>query len=189
MRMLLVSLTLLLALAAFGALAHADEYCADELGCVEIGPDDKIVIGGLLRLSGPEPWTGKVAISAFELATLARGGTLLGREIELVLEDSACSEEQAREAAQRLAANPAVVGVIGANCSLATKGALPVISAAGLLMISPSNTSPFLTECRCRGRRALPAGLLPHRPQRSLPGRIERAVCGRSAGRNDPGDN
>ncbi len=146
MRRLLVSFALLLAAAAIGAAARADEVCADALGCVEIGPDDKIVIAGLLRFSGPEPWTGNVAVSAFQLATLARGGALLGREIELVLEDSACSEEVAREAALRIAADPAVVGVIGTNCSLAAKGALPVLSEAGLLMISPSNSSPFLTN-------------------------------------------
>ena len=146
MKMLLVSLSLLLAMAASGALALADEVCADALGCVEIGPDDKIMIGGLLRLSGPEPWTGNVAVSAFQLATIARGGSLLGREIELVTEDTACMEEGGREAALRLVANPAIVGVIGTNCSLAAKGALPVLSDAGLLMISPSNTSPFLTN-------------------------------------------
>lgn len=146
MKRLLVTLTLMLALAAFGALALADDGCADELGCVEIGHDDSIVVGGILRFSGPRPFTGEVARDAFKLALSARGGRLLGREIEFVAEDSACSEEAAREAALRIVANPAVVGVIGTNCSLAAKGALPIISAAGLVMISPSNTSPFLTN-------------------------------------------
>ena len=132
--------------AVFGATALADADCADELGCVEIGPDDKIVIGAILRFSGPRPHTGEVARNAFDLALSARGGRLLGREVELVAEDSACSEEKAREAARRLAADPAVVGIIGTNCSLAAKGALPIISAAGLLMISPSNTSPLLSN-------------------------------------------
>lgn len=146
MKRLLVIYSVLLATAVIGPSALADEACADALGCVEIGPDGKIVIGGILRFSGPEPWTGNVAVSAFQLATMARGGALLGREIELVLEDSACSEEVAREAALRIAADPAIVGVIGTNCSLAAKGALPVLSEAGLLMISPSNTSPLLTN-------------------------------------------
>ena len=113
---------------------------------MEILPAEKIVFGGILRLSGPEPWTGNVAVSAFQLAVQARGRTLLGREIELVLEDSACSEEGGREAARQMVANPSIVGVIGTNCSLAAKGALPVISDAGWLMISPSNSSPFLTN-------------------------------------------
>lgn len=146
MRRLLVSFTLMLAIAAFGALALADAGCADALGCVEIGADDKIVIAGLLRFSGPEPWTGNVALNAFDLAAQARDDRLLGREVELLLEDTGCTEEGGRDAALRIVADPAVVGVIGTNCSLAAKGALPIISEAGLLMISPSNSSPFLTN-------------------------------------------
>ncbi|MCY3977222.1 MAG: branched-chain amino acid ABC transporter substrate-binding protein [Chloroflexi bacterium] len=139
-------LFLVFAIAAFSAAAHASGDCADELGCVEIAPDEKITFGGILRLSGPEPWTGNIAVSAFQLAALAHDGMLLGREIELVLEDSACSEEGGREAALRMVADPAIVGIIGTNCSLVAKGASPVISEAGFLMISPSNSSSFLTN-------------------------------------------
>ena len=39
-----------------------------------------------------------------------------------------------------------MAGVIGTNCSAAAVAASPVISAAGLVMISPSNTSPRLTS-------------------------------------------
>ncbi len=131
---------------AFAAATFADDGCADALGCVEIAADEKIVFGGILRLSGPKPWTGNVAISAFQLATMARDGRLLGREIELVAEDTGCSEEGGRDAARRMVANPSIVGIIGTNCSLAAKGALPIISEAGWLMISPSNSSPFLTD-------------------------------------------
>lgn len=130
----------------FGAAALADDGCADDLGCVVIAADEEIVFGGILRLSGPEPWTGKVAVNAFQLAVLARGERLLGREIELDLEDTGCTEDGGRDAARRMVANPSIVGLIGTNCSLAAKGALPVISEAGWLMISPSNSSPFLTD-------------------------------------------
>ena len=141
-----ISLFLTLVFGAFGVVTFAGDGCVDDLGCVEIGPDENIVVGGILRLSGPKPWTGQVARNAFHLALLARDGKLPGREIEFVVEDSACSEEAAREAALRIAAHPSIVGIIGTNCSLAAKGALPIISEAGMLMISPSNTSPFLTN-------------------------------------------
>jgi len=143
----LVSITFLtLLIAAFGGATFADDACADDLGCVEIPPGESIVIGGILRLSGPRPWTGEIARDAFHLAALARAGRLLDRAIEFVVEDSACSEEGGREAARRIVANPSILGLIGTNCSLAAKGALPVISEAGWLMISPSNSSPFLTD-------------------------------------------
>ncbi len=144
MNRLVIATLLLFIIVGGGALA--DDECADALGCVEIAPAEKIRFGGLLRLSGPEPWTGNVAIDAFQLAAQARDGMLLGREIELLPEDTACSEAGAREAAQRIVEDPSIVGIIGTNCSLAAKGALPVISEAGWLMISPSNTSPFLTN-------------------------------------------
>ena len=146
MKSFFISLFLTLILTAFSAATFSGDECADDLGCVEIAPDENIVIGGILRLSGPKPWTGEIARNAFHLAVLARDGKLLDREIEFVLEDSACSEEVAREAARRIVANPAIVGIIGTNCSIAAKGALPIISEAGLLMISPSNSSPFLTN-------------------------------------------
>ena len=146
MNRLCVLSVLLFIFALFGASAFASDDCADALGCVEIGVDDKIVFGGILRLSGPRPWTGEVARDAFRLAALQRGDQLLGREIELALADDACTEEGAREAAKGMVADPAIVAILGTNCSVAAKGALPIISDAGLLMISPSNSSPFLTN-------------------------------------------
>lgn len=146
MKHLVIVSILVFMLVGFAGAGLAADGCADDLGCVEIVPAEKIVFGGILRLSGPEPWTGNVAVSAFQLAVQARGGSLLGRGIELVLEDSACSEQGGQDAARRMVANPSIVGIIGTNCSLAAKGALPVISEAGWLMISPSNSSPFLTN-------------------------------------------
>ena len=97
MKRVIVSLFLMLVFGAFGAATIASDECVDELGCIEIGPDEISCFGGILRLSGPKPWTGQVARNAFQLALLARDGRLLGREIEFVVEDSACSEEAARK--------------------------------------------------------------------------------------------
>ncbi len=144
MKTLCLSLILVFLIAGFGIAD--DEACPDELGCIEIGLEEKIVIGGLLQVAESGSGSGPSAQSAFQLAVLARKGLLLGRGIEFALEDSACSEQEAREAARRLVANQSIIGIIGTNCSLAAKGALPIISEAGWLMISPSNTSPFLTN-------------------------------------------
>ncbi len=146
MKRLCILPMLAFALLIWGAPTLASGDCADALGCIEIPAGDQIVFGGILRLSGPRPWTGEIARDAFKLAALERGGQLLGREIALMLEDDACTEEGAREAAIRMTAKPAVIGVIGTNCSIAAKGALPILSEAGWLMISPSNSSPFLTN-------------------------------------------
>ena len=133
-------------LVAFSLPTFADGHCMDALGCVEVGPDDPIVVGGMLTISGATSFLGEDSQGGIELAILARDGMLLGRDVELVVEDSLCTAEGGQAAAQRLAADETIVGIIGTNCSGAAQGALPIISDAGMLMISPSNTSPSLTN-------------------------------------------
>ena len=120
--------------------------CDDELGCVLVAEDEPIVIGAMLVLSGAVTYLGDDSLGGIELAILDREGRLLGREIELVLEDSLCSAEGGQTAAQRLSADPTIIGAIGTNCSSAAQGAMPIISDAGMVMIAPSNTSPSLTN-------------------------------------------
>ena len=126
--------------------AAAQALCDDPLGCVEVGPDDPIVVGAMLVVSGAINYLGEDTLGGIELALLARDYTLLDREIELVVEDSLCTAEGGQTAAQRLAADPTVVGAIGTNCSSAAQGAMPIISESGMVMIAPSNTSPSLTN-------------------------------------------
>ena len=126
--------------------AAQEETCADTIGCVIVAEDEPIVIGAMLALSGAVTYLGDDSLGGVELAILERGGELLGREIELALEDSLCTAEGGQAAAQRLAADAAIIGAIGTNCSSAAQGAMPIISDAGLVMIAPSNTSPSLTN-------------------------------------------
>ena len=127
----------------------AQDACDDAIGCVVVGPDDPIVIGYMLTVSGPTAFLGEDSAGAVELVILQRDGELLGREIELIEEDSLCSAEGGQQAAQRIAADESMLGVIGTSCSSAGVAALPIISEAGLVMISPTNTalsSPTLTK-------------------------------------------
>lgn len=120
--------------------------CRDAIGCVAIAPDQPIHIASLLTVSGVTEFLGIDSRGGIELAISDRGGQLLGRSIRLTEEDSRCSAEGGRAAAARIVADPTIVGVIGSNCSSAAITALPIISGAGLIMISPSNTAPSLTD-------------------------------------------
>ena len=137
---------LFILLTALGMPALAAGHCDDPLGCVEVGPDDPIVVGAMLSVSGAVSFLGEDSLGGIELALLARDETLLGRDIELVVEDSLCLAEGGQAAAQRLTADETIVGIIGTSCSGAAQGALPIVSDAGMLMIAPSNTSPSLTN-------------------------------------------
>jgi len=111
----------------------AEFKCEDPLGCVEIPPGDPIRIAYMLVVSGPNESLGVDSRRGIEIAIDDVGGELLGRPIELVGEDSLCSPEGGQAAAQKIAADKSIVGVIGTNCSSAAKNAAPIISEAGMV--------------------------------------------------------
>ncbi|MFQ5921713.1 MAG: branched-chain amino acid ABC transporter substrate-binding protein [Anaerolineales bacterium] len=131
-----------LALGACGAPAFE---CTDAIGCVDIAPDEPIHIGYMLPTTGGASIYGVSAIGAMELVVEARG-QVLGHDIQISGEDTTCSAEGGETGAQRIAADPTIVGVIGTTCSSAMTAAMSTISEAGLTIISPSNTSPALTN-------------------------------------------
>jgi branched-chain amino acid transport system substrate-binding protein len=73
----------------------------------------------------------------------AKGG-ILGRKVELIIEDEACKPELATNVATKLV-SAKVDAVIGHICSGATKAALRTYKDAKIIVISPSATSPELT--------------------------------------------
>jgi branched-chain amino acid transport system substrate-binding protein len=144
------SLTVLLTLAGaallLGACAPQAFVCDDALGCVDIAPGDPIHIAWALTVSGPTATLGEDSRGAIEIAIDDKGGELLGHPIELTGEDTLCSAEGGQAAGTKLAADPTIVGVIGTNCSSEARAAMPLISQASMVMISPSNTNPDLTN-------------------------------------------
>jgi branched-chain amino acid transport system substrate-binding protein len=133
----------LMAVAVAGpAAAQAPE---DELGVVTIPPGEPIVIAGWGVNTGPNAalgvdWMNSMTVKADEL-----GEEFLGHPLELVFEDGLCSPEGGATAAQKLATNPQLVGLIGSACSDETVGGIEALTNAGLTTISPSNTRPALT--------------------------------------------
>jgi branched-chain amino acid transport system substrate-binding protein len=119
--------------------------CTDPIGCAEIAPDEPVHIAYMLTISGATAFLGEDSQGAIEIAIDDRGGELLGHELQLTGEDSLCSAEGGQTAATKLASDPSIIGVIGSNCSSAATAAMPTISGAGLVMLSPSNTAPALT--------------------------------------------
>ena len=73
-------------------------------------------------------------------------GPINGHQVSIETLDEMCSGEGGRAAAEAVVADARVVGVIGTLCSGAAVEASPIISKAGLSMVSPANTSPLLTS-------------------------------------------
>ena len=76
----------------------------------------------------------------------ANGG-LLGKKVELLVEDDACKPELAANTAAKLVSQE-VDAVIGHICSGATKAALGIYKDAHLVTISPSASSSSLERWR-----------------------------------------
>ena len=74
----------------------------------------------------------------------AKGG-LLGKKIELIAQDDQCKPEMATNAATKLVSDKADI-IMGHICSGATKAALPIYNNAKIVSMSPSATTPGLTQ-------------------------------------------
>jgi branched-chain amino acid transport system substrate-binding protein len=117
-----------------------------ELGSVTVAEGDPIQIRSLNAISGDVAFLGIPNQRAVELA-IADFGQIAGHDVTIGTGlDDLCSNEGGQAAAQQIVADDQVVGVIGTSCSGAAVAASPVISDAGMVMISPSNTSPALTS-------------------------------------------
>lgn len=116
-----------------------------DLGTVTFGPDEPITISSIQTISGATASLGEDQVRAIEIAIDERGGELLGHPLQLQSEDGLCTAEGGTTAAQKIVSDPQQVGVLGTSCSGAGVPASQIVSAAGLVMISGSNTSPALT--------------------------------------------
>jgi branched-chain amino acid transport system substrate-binding protein len=146
MKKVLALLTVLIILTtALAACGGTSFECTDAIGCVDIPPGDPVRIGYALVLSGANETLGIDSSRGVEIATEDKG-EVLGHPIELVGEDSECSAEGGQKALTKLVSDPSLIGIIGTNCSSAGEPASKIASDAGMVLISPSNTAPSLTD-------------------------------------------
>lgn len=141
----LATILTVLALTIVACSSGAELECTDELGCVEIGPDEAIKIASALVITGADAQLGLDSQYGVEIAIETKG-EVLGHEVTLQPEDDGCNAEGGQTAAEKIVSDPQIVGMIGTSCSGAGVPASRIISEAGYVMISPSNTAPVLTD-------------------------------------------
>jgi branched-chain amino acid transport system substrate-binding protein len=119
---------------------------AEGLGTIEVPAGEPIKIASLQSISGATASLGTDQVRAIEIAITDKA-ELLGHPIELAFnEDDLCDSEGGQTGSTRIIADPQVVAVIGTSCSGAGVPASNVITSAGRVLISGSNTSPVLTS-------------------------------------------
>jgi branched-chain amino acid transport system substrate-binding protein len=130
------------------ALASAGQFTppTDPIEVVTIRRGAPIRIAYMLVVAGADETLGIDSRRGIEMAIEDVGGKVLDHPIELVGEDSGCNAEGGTTAATKLAADRRIVAVIGSSCSSEARPGAPIISKAGMVMVSPSNTAPFLTD-------------------------------------------
>ncbi len=135
-----------LLLAACATQPKEDAYkCTDPLGCVTVKAGEPIQLAYAMVISGPDETLGIDSRNGVEIA-ISDKGKVLGHDVQLIGEDDGCSAEGGQAAGTKLSANPQIIGVIGTSCSSAARVAVPLLSKAGFVIVSASNTAPDLTE-------------------------------------------
>jgi branched-chain amino acid transport system substrate-binding protein len=119
-------------------------------GCGGSDTKPELAIYTSMPLSG-DAATGRDAVEAERMALDAVGGKVDGTTIRLVpLDDvppgeTQATPEQAERNAERAADDPETIAYIGDIDSFATEKAMPVLSEAGILTLSPGSTAVSLT--------------------------------------------
>ncbi|MFZ2489757.1 MAG: branched-chain amino acid ABC transporter substrate-binding protein [Anaerolineae bacterium] len=118
--------------------------CTDPKGCVTLKAGDPLNIAWLFVVEGADASLGTDTKRGAEIAQSDRP-EVAGHKVELIGENEGCNAEGGQAAGTKIASNPNVVAAIGTNCSSAARAAIPLLYAAGIPMVSPSNTAPDLT--------------------------------------------
>ena len=127
---------------------------ADPFGCVTVASGAPIKIGTLLSISGDTASLGSdsnagvtLALDHLDGSFDGKLGQIDGHSVTVVKADDGCSADGGQTGGTQLAADPQIVAVVGTTCSSSALGvADKIFSDKGIVLISPSNTNPSLTE-------------------------------------------
>lgn len=112
------------------------------------GEEETIKIGFMGPLTGDAATYGEPELRAVQIALdaiNAKGG-VNGKKIELIVEDSKCDPQAAGTSAQKLVNIDKVKVIIGGACSGETLAAAKITEGAKVILISPSASSPDVSN-------------------------------------------
>ena len=123
--------------------------CVSKGGPGTAGPaGDTIKVGVYGDLTGQTSSFGQSTKNGIQLAVdeINGAGGVMGKKIELVIEDDQGRPEQAKTVVQKLISQDKVQAVLGEVASTNSLAAAPVAQEAKIPMITPSSTNPKVTE-------------------------------------------
>jgi len=137
---------LLIAFAAFLAAGCAQITTAPAGNAVK--QDEPFKIGFVTALSGPGVSWGECELNSARLAVdevNAKGG-VLGRPLELVVEDGKCSGKDASIAVNKLVNVDGIKVVLGGSCSSETLAMAPITENNKVLLITGMSSNPQISD-------------------------------------------
>ena len=110
--------------------------------------DEPFKIGVMESVTGPGETYGNVAVRSKQMAVdeINEAGGIDGRKIELIVEDSKCSAQDAITAYRKLTDVDGVKIILGTSCSGAMLGAAPLAEEDGVVMFSGLATNPDIAN-------------------------------------------
>ncbi len=108
---------------------------------------DPVKIGFFMSLTGRDASFGEAALRGARLAIddLNAAGGILGRPVELVVEDNRSLPGESATAVKKLLGRDKVVALVGECASSRTLEAAPLAQAAGVPLVTPASTNPRVT--------------------------------------------
>ena len=108
---------------------------------------EPVKLGFFMSITGRDASFGEAALRGARLAVddLNAAGGLLGRPVELVVEDNRSLPGESATAVKKLLSRDHVVALVGECASSRTLEAAPVAQAAGIPLVTPASTNPKVT--------------------------------------------
>jgi branched-chain amino acid transport system substrate-binding protein len=112
------------------------------------GAAEPVRIGFFMSMTGRDASFGEASLRGASMAVdgLNAAGGVLGRPVELVVEDNRSLAGESATAVKKLISRDRVVALIGECSSARSLEAAPVAQAAGIPMVSPASTNASVTE-------------------------------------------
>lgn len=128
---------------------------------VEI-PNNVLKLGVIMPFTGEAAVYGENELHGVQIAVdeINKNGGVDGAQIQLVVEDGKCNPEGGAAAGNKLMNIDQVMFIIGGSCSGETLGFTPLAQEKMVLSISPSATSPSITDAGAFVFRTAPSDAL-----------------------------
>ena len=130
-----------------GLLIFWNAYSPEDFSVSSQNADDNVKIGAFLSLTGATAGYGISSSNSFKLATdeVNASGGILGRKVELVVEDDHSNTSEVAELVTKLIKQDKVHALLSETVSTRAMVAAPIAQEHKLVMISPAAIKPELT--------------------------------------------